>query len=143
MFNVRSICVRYFCVSLLFSCSNCILHDFFTLYTLLGSLLIIVFFPTLIYLTPFYNMSVGQVSHSLQSYLIGRRQLSIKILPTWTPPNRLRGIRTKWFNVTPQNFHRFPASLLFSVEFHPLICTVFQYFHQVFHSQILLILYFT
>ena len=41
---VRSFCVRYFCISLLFSCSNCILHDLFTLYTSLGSLLIIVYF---------------------------------------------------------------------------------------------------
>ena len=49
------------------------LHDFFTLYTLLGSLLTIVYIPAFIYLAPFYYLSVGHVSHSLQLYLIGRR----------------------------------------------------------------------
>ena len=86
---------------------NCLLpHIYF-----FGSLLLYVRWPSLSFST-----------------IVSYRTKIIKILPTWTPPNRLRGIRTKRFNVTPQIFYRFPASLLFSVEFHPLICRVFQYF---------------
>ena len=58
---------------------------------LLGSLLLYVRWPSLSFST-----------------IVSYRTKIIKILPTWSPPNRLRGIRTKGFNVTPQNFFSFP-----------------------------------
>ena len=58
---------------------------------LFGSLLLYVRWPSLSFST-----------------IVSYRTEIIKILPTWTPPNRLRGIRIKRFNVTPQNFLSFP-----------------------------------
>ena len=94
--HMFALSVRYFGVSLLFFLLK--LHFARFLYSVhfIRLLLIIVYFPTFNHLAPFYYMSVGQVSHSLQSYLIAYRTKIIKIiktLPTWTPPNRLR-IRT-------------------------------------------------
>ena len=68
------------------------------------------------------------------STIVSYRTKIIKILPTWTPPNRLRGFRTKRFNVTPQNFLSFPRILLFLLSSIHSFAQFFNIFHQVFHS---------
>ena len=100
--------------------NNCLLPCICLSIYLFGSLLLYVRWPCLSFST-------------IVSYRKYRTKI-IKILPTWTSPNRLRGIRIKQFNVTPQNFIVSPHLSCFLLSSIHSFAQFFNILHQVFHS---------
>ena len=130
--HVRSFCVRYFCVSVLFPAQFALAR--------------------FLYFVHFIRVPFNNCLHP-SIYLFGPFSLSVRwtclsfstIVSYWTKIIKyfLHGHLQTHLEVEsesnglmshPKIFYRFPASLLVSVEFHPLNCTFFQHFFWVFHS---------